>query len=90
VPIILLSFVNLLVFCIPVASGERGSLAFWKLSGCLCFNLFSHFSHRFICIGNHISVVLLLLFSLCNWLTRFLVFVQVITYFAIIQSRNDL
>ena len=28
VPIILLSFVNLLVFCIPVASGERGSLAF--------------------------------------------------------------
>jgi hypothetical protein len=28
VPIILLSFVNLLVFCILVASGERGSLAF--------------------------------------------------------------
>ena len=28
VPIILLSFVNLLVFCIPVASGERASLAF--------------------------------------------------------------
>jgi hypothetical protein len=27
-PIILLSFVNLLVFCILVASGERGSLAF--------------------------------------------------------------
>ena len=28
VPIILLSFVNLLVFCIPVTSGERASLAF--------------------------------------------------------------
>ena len=28
VPIILLSFVNLLVFCIPVMSGERASLAF--------------------------------------------------------------
>ena len=28
VPIILLSFVNLLVFCIPVTSGERSSLAF--------------------------------------------------------------
>ncbi|CAC5426643.1 CHRNN [Mytilus coruscus] len=27
-PIVLLSFANLLVFCIPVASGERGSLAF--------------------------------------------------------------
>ncbi|CAC5426647.1 CHRNA7 [Mytilus coruscus] len=28
VPIFLLSFANLLVFCIPVSSGERGSLAF--------------------------------------------------------------
>jgi hypothetical protein len=28
VPIILLSFVNLLVFCIPVTSGERASLTF--------------------------------------------------------------
>ncbi|CAC5426644.1 unnamed protein product [Mytilus coruscus] len=28
VPIVLLSFSNLLVFCIPAASGERGSLAF--------------------------------------------------------------
>ncbi|VDI47726.1 Hypothetical predicted protein [Mytilus galloprovincialis] len=28
VPIVLLSFANLLVFCIPAASGERGSLAF--------------------------------------------------------------
>ena len=70
VPIILLSFVNLLVFCIPVASGERGSLAFTIL---LTFVVFMTMVATMLPVSDVISIfnVFLLIQLSCSVLILF-------------------
>ena len=65
VPIIFLSFVNLLVFCIPVNSGERASLAFTVL---LTFVVFITMVTAMLPASNNISIynIFLLIQLLCS------------------------
>jgi len=71
VPIIFLSFVNLLVFCIPVNSGERASLAFTVL---LTFVVFISMVTAILPASNKISFynIFLLMQLLCSVLITFL------------------
>ena len=64
-PIILLSFVNLLVFCIPVYSEERASIAFAVL---LTFVVFITMVTAILLASNNISVynIFLLIQLLCS------------------------
>jgi hypothetical protein len=70
-PIIFLSFVNLLVFCIPVNSGERASLAFTVL---LTFVVFITMVTAILPASNNISFynIFLLIQLLCSVLITFL------------------
>ena len=70
-PIIFLSFVNLLVFCIPVNSGERASLAFTVL---LTFVVFITMVTAILPASNSISIynIFLLIQLLCSILITFL------------------
>ena len=71
VPIIFISFVNLLVFCIPVNSGERASLAFTVL---LTFVVFITMVTAILPASNSISIynIFLLIQLLCSILITFL------------------
>ncbi|CAC5374639.1 unnamed protein product [Mytilus coruscus] len=53
VPVVFLSFVNLLVFCLPVASGERASMAFTVL---LTFSVFISMVTNILPASNVISL----------------------------------